>query len=63
MDGLSLLLLGGVLGLLAVVFQPRATVVPTVITTAEEHGNGCALPVLLVVLLLLALLVLGSTPT
>ncbi len=60
MNGLDLLLLGGLLGLLVVVLRPQTVVVPTVVTPQVE-GSGCLLPLLLG-LLLLGLLLLSGKP-
>jgi len=60
MNGLDLLLLGGLLGLLVVVLRPQTVVVPTVVTP-QVDGSGCLLPLLLG-LLLLGLLLLSGKP-
>jgi hypothetical protein len=62
MDGLELLLIGGLLGLLLALIRPQTVVMPTVITPAvDDRGDGC-LGVLLALLALLVLLLLGGAP-
>jgi len=63
MDGLTLLLLGAVLGLLVVALRPQTVVMPAVVATPDERGGGCLGPLgLLLLLLVMALLLFGRTP-
>jgi hypothetical protein len=58
MDGLTLLLLGGVIGLLLALTQPQTLVVPPVVTPlVEDRESGCLGPL---VLLLFVLFLLGA---
>ena len=59
MDGLTLLLLGGILGLLLALLRPQTLVVPPVVTpVAEDRGGGCLGALVLVLILILGLLLL-----
>lgn len=63
MDGLTLLLLGAVLGLVVVLLRPQTLVVPTIVATPDERGGGCLGPLgLLLLLLVMGLLLFGGKP-
>jgi hypothetical protein len=64
MDGLTLLLLGGILGLLLTLLRPQTLVVPPVVTPlVEDRGGGCLGMLALVLILVLGLLLLvGAHP-
>jgi hypothetical protein len=64
MDGLTLLLLGSVIGLLLALSRPQTLVVPPIIAPlAEDRDSGCLGPLalLLFVLFLLGLVLLNGS--
>lgn len=64
MDGLSLLLLGGIVGLLLALLRPQTVVVPPVFAApTEERGDGCLSLLVLLILALVGLVLLGGPVT
>ncbi len=60
MDDLTILLLGGLIGLLLAPRRPQTMEVPPVVTpAAEERGGGCLGPLVLLLLIFLGILLFG----